>query len=63
MGIEVGEKKTLIKGKLLIDGMGNPPIEKGSILIKGERIVRIGREKEFKEEANIQVIPDFRQFI
>jgi len=56
MGIEVGEKKTLIKGKLLIDGMGNPPIEKGSILIKGERIVRIGREKEFKEEANIQVI-------
>lgn len=56
MGIGEGEKKTLIKGKLLIDGMGNPPIERGSILIQGERIVRVAREEEFKGETNLQIL-------
>jgi imidazolonepropionase-like amidohydrolase len=56
--MEIGEriKKTLIKGRLVIDGMGNPPIERGAILVEGERILRVGREEEFKGEANIHVL-------
>jgi imidazolonepropionase-like amidohydrolase len=51
-----GIKKTLIKGRLVIDGMGNPPIDRGAILVEGERILRVGKEEEFKGEANIRVL-------
>jgi imidazolonepropionase-like amidohydrolase len=56
--MEIGEgiKKTLIKGRLVIDGMGNPPIERGAILVEGERILRVGKEEEFKGETNIHVL-------
>jgi len=56
--MEIGEriKKTLIKGRLVIDGMGNPPIERGAILVEGERILRVGKEEEFKGEANIHLL-------
>ena len=33
--------KTLIKGRLLIDGKGGAPIDKGAILIEDARIVRV----------------------
>ncbi len=56
MDKEEGIRKTLIKGSLVIDGMGNPPIERGAILVEGEHILRVGREEEFKGEANIQVL-------
>jgi imidazolonepropionase-like amidohydrolase len=56
--MEIGEriKRTLIKGRLVIDGMGNPPIERGAILIEGERILRVGKEEEFKGGPNIHVL-------
>jgi imidazolonepropionase-like amidohydrolase len=56
--MEIGEriKKTLIKGRLVIDGMGNPPIERGAILVEGERILRVGKEEEFKGEVNIHLL-------
>ncbi len=56
MDIEEGIRRTLIKGGLVIDGMGNPPIEKGAILIEGERILRVGKEEEFKGEADVRVL-------
>jgi imidazolonepropionase-like amidohydrolase len=56
MDIGEGIKKTLIKGGLVIDGIGNPPIERGAILVEGERIIRVGKEEEFKGEANIHVL-------
>jgi len=56
MDIREGLKKTLIKGRLMIDGMGNPPIARGAILVGGERILRVGKEEEFKGEANIHVL-------
>jgi imidazolonepropionase-like amidohydrolase len=56
MDIGEGIKKTLIKGRLVIDGMGNPPIERGAILVEGERILRVGKEEEFKGEANIHLL-------
>ena len=56
MDIEEGIRKTLIKGSLVIDGMGNPPIERGAILVEGERIIRVGKEEEFKGEASIHVL-------
>jgi imidazolonepropionase-like amidohydrolase len=56
MDIGEGIKKTLIKGGLVIDGMGNPPIDRGAILVEGERILRVGKEEEFKGEANIHVL-------
>jgi imidazolonepropionase-like amidohydrolase len=54
--IREGFKKTLIKGSLVIDGMGNPPIERGAILVEGERILRVGKEEEFKGETSIHVL-------
>jgi imidazolonepropionase-like amidohydrolase len=54
--IREGLKKTLIKGSLVIDGMGNPPIERGAILVEGERILRVGKEEEFKGETSIHVL-------
>ncbi len=56
MDIREGLKKTLIKGSLVIDGMGNPPIERGAILVEGERILRVGKEEEFKGETSIHVL-------
>jgi imidazolonepropionase-like amidohydrolase len=56
MDIEEGIRKTLIKGSLVIDGMGNPPIERGAILVEGERILRVGKEEELKGEPNIRVL-------
>jgi imidazolonepropionase-like amidohydrolase len=56
MDIGEGIKRTLIKGELVIDGMGNPPIQRGAILIEGERILRVGKEEEFKGEASIHVL-------
>ncbi len=56
--MEAGErgKRILIKGRLVIDGMGNPPIDRGAVLVEGERILRVGREEEFKGEANIHAL-------
>jgi len=56
MDIREGLRETLIKGRLVIDGMGNPPIDRGAILVEGERILRVGKEEEFKGEANIHVL-------
>jgi imidazolonepropionase-like amidohydrolase len=56
MDIGEGIKRTLIKGRLVIDGMGNPPIQRGAILVEGERILRVGKEEEFKGEANIHLL-------
>jgi len=56
MDIGEGVKKTLIKGRLVIDGMGSPPVQRGAILVEGERILRVGKEEEFKGEANIHVL-------
>lgn len=51
-----GIKRTLVQGRLLIDGRGNPPIERGAILIEGERILKIGRKEEFTGESNLQIL-------
>ena len=48
--------KTLIKGRLLIDGKGGAPIDKGAILIEGPRIVRVGKAEEFQGYKNVQVL-------
>ena len=56
MDIGEGIKKTLIKGRLVIDGMGNLPIERGAILVEGQRILRVGKEEEFKGEGNTHVL-------
>lgn len=56
MEIAKGIKKTLINGRLVIDGMGNPPIERGAILVEGERILKVGKEEEFKGETSIHVL-------
>jgi len=48
--------QTLVRGKMLIDGTGAPPIEEGAVLVEGERIVAIGREEEIGKNANVRVI-------
>ena len=49
-------KEILIRGGLVIDGTGGPPIDKGVILIEGQRIIGVGEEEEFKGKANIHVL-------
>lgn len=56
MNKQDGKGKTLIKGGLVIDGTGNPPTEKGMILIEGERIIGIGEEEKFRERADTHVL-------
>jgi imidazolonepropionase-like amidohydrolase len=56
MSEEDGMGKTLMKGGLVIDGTGRPPIDKGAILINGERIIRVGKEEEVKERADVHVL-------
>lgn len=48
--------KTLVRGGLLIDGTGAPPIDKGAILIEGQRIIAVGKEGEFREKADAHVL-------
>lgn len=56
MSEEDGMGKTLMKGGLVIGGTGRPPIDKGAILIDGERIIRLGKEEEVKERADVHVL-------
>ncbi len=48
--------KTLIRGELVIDGTGGPPIDKGAILIEGQRIIEVGKEEELREKADARVL-------
>jgi imidazolonepropionase-like amidohydrolase len=49
-------KQLLVKGKLLIDGTGRPPIEKGAILIEGDRIAAIGSGDNVIRDPDAQVL-------
>lgn len=51
-----GMKKTLIQGGLVIDGTGGPPVDKGAILIEGQRIIGVGKEEDLREKADIHVL-------
>jgi imidazolonepropionase-like amidohydrolase len=53
---ECGMGKTLIRGRAVIDGAGGPPIDKGSILMEGPRIIGIGKEGEFREKTEVHVL-------
>jgi imidazolonepropionase-like amidohydrolase len=53
---EDGVEKTLIRGGLVIDGTGSPPIEKGVILIEGQHIIGVGKEEELREKADVHVL-------
>jgi imidazolonepropionase-like amidohydrolase len=46
----------LVRGGLLIDGTGRPPIEKGAVLIEGNRIVAVGQEENISPKPNANVI-------
>jgi imidazolonepropionase-like amidohydrolase len=48
--------KILVKGGLVIDGTGSPPVDKGAILIEGKRIIAVGKEHEFRGKAVVQVL-------
>jgi imidazolonepropionase-like amidohydrolase len=51
-----GKGKTLVKGGLVIDGTGAPPIDKGVILIEGQRIIAVGKEGEVGKKADTRVL-------
>jgi len=46
----------VVKGSLLIDGTGRPPVEKGAVRIEGDRIAAVGLEKEIGPTAGLPVI-------
>ncbi len=41
----------LVRGKILIDGLGSPPIDQGAVVLEGEKILNIGREEAIKIEG------------
>ena len=45
-------KQTIISGRWLIDGTGNPPVDRGAILIEGERILMVGKTEEIMKRAD-----------
>ena len=40
----------------MIDGTGGPPVDKGAILIEGQRIIGVGKEEDLREKADIHVL-------
>jgi imidazolonepropionase-like amidohydrolase len=46
----------IVKGALLIDGTGRPPVENGAVRIEGDRIAAMGPEKEIGAPHGFQVI-------
>jgi imidazolonepropionase-like amidohydrolase len=46
----------LVRGKILIDGLGSPPVEQGYVIIEGERILAVGREEKIKIEGVTRTI-------
>jgi imidazolonepropionase-like amidohydrolase len=49
-------KQLLVRGALLIDGTGRPPIEKGAILIEGERIIAVGKEEDMDSAPGFECL-------
>jgi imidazolonepropionase-like amidohydrolase len=43
--------RILVRGKILIDGLGSPPVEQGCVIIEGEKIFAVGREERMKIEG------------
>ncbi|PKN28311.1 MAG: hypothetical protein CVU64_13885 [Deltaproteobacteria bacterium HGW-Deltaproteobacteria-21] len=48
--------RMLVRGKLLIEGTGSPPIEGGAILLEGERILAAGREQAMDTGGVVQKV-------
>jgi imidazolonepropionase-like amidohydrolase len=46
----------LVRGKMLIDGLGSPPIDGGAVILEGEKILSVGREEEIKIEGVTRTI-------
>ena len=48
----------LVRAGLLIDGLGGPPIERGTVLTSGSKIVAVGREQDVAapEGATVEVL-------
>jgi imidazolonepropionase-like amidohydrolase len=47
---------TVLKGARIIDGTGNPPIENGAVVIKGNQITAVGPAAKIKTPKGAQVI-------
>ncbi len=56
MNKQDGKRETLVRGGLVIDGTGSPPIEKGVILIEGQRIIGVGKEGEVRKKTDTRVL-------
>lgn len=48
--------RSLVRGKILIDRPGSPPIEQGVVVLEGERILAVGRKEEIKIEGVTRTI-------
>ena len=48
--------QTLVRGRLLIDGTGAPPVERGAVLLKGEQILAVGKAEEIAPRFEGEVV-------
>ncbi len=46
----------LVRGGLLIDGTGAPPVERGAVLVDGARILAVGKEEEIAPRFEGEVV-------
>jgi imidazolonepropionase-like amidohydrolase len=44
----------IVRGRMLIDGTERPPIERGAVLIEGDRIVAVGKEEDIGSTSTIK---------
>ncbi|MBW1698767.1 MAG: amidohydrolase family protein [Deltaproteobacteria bacterium] len=54
--------KRLIRGKMVIDGTGNHPIEQGAVLIDGQTIKAVGKRTDIETEPDTEEI-DFSECV
>jgi len=47
---------TVLKGARIIDGTGNPPIENGAVVIKGNQITAVGPAAKIKIPKGAKVV-------
>ncbi len=52
----MGAPRVAIRARKIIDGTGRPPIERGVVLIEGERVAAVGREVDVAVPEGAEVI-------
>jgi imidazolonepropionase-like amidohydrolase len=48
--------RVIIEGRMLIDGTGRPPVERGAVLVEGDRIIAVGTKESIEPVSGVNKI-------